>query len=170
MNSRTSRFVAVVMAAAIVAAGGYGAVRYAAGQVGPEERPATPTAVPTATPEPSVTPEPTPTPLPEPTATPLPAPEATPTGEVKGPVVPAAPGCPGCRVKASDQLPVEVKDIQLGADGKYFIPDRGDGCLYRETARGQSPEGGQSVALWAPGCEVGWRFDLATGELHPMIA
>lgn len=102
--------------------------------------------------------------------TPEPPPEATPTGEAKGPVVPAAPGCPGCRVKASDQLPVEAKDIQVGADGKYFIPDRGDGCLYRETARGQSPEGGQSVALWAPGCEVGWRFDLATGELHPMIA
>ena len=101
--------------------------------------------------------------------TPAPQPEATPTGEARGPVVPAAPGCPECRVKASDQLPVEAKDIQLGADGKYFIPDRGDGCRYEETGRGPGISGFDEVFLWAPHCEGGWTFVPSTGQLRRTI-
>ena len=71
-------------------------------------------------------------------------------------------GCPDC-VKAGDQLEVAAQDIQLGEDGKYYIPDRGDGCAYRQEGTGVWPD----VILRAPGCEVFWTYDPATGQLRP---
>jgi len=75
---------------------------------------------------------------------------------------------------------MSAAEIQLGEDGKYFIPDRGDGCLYTE--RGREPpmelSGGivlpEVVILWADaskGCERGVDFDLGedgkpTGVWH----
>jgi len=167
MNSRILKLMAVMAVAVVLGGTAYGAARYAAGQVGPEEKP--PTAVPTATAEPTATP------LPEPTATPEPPPPPpTPTTEAKGLVTPAPLGCPDCRVKASDQIRVEVKDIQLGVDGKYFVPDRGDGCLYAEAFRrpGRLPhvEGLEEVILRAPGCEITITFVPATGEIRSTIS
>lgn len=65
-------------------------------------------------------------------------------------------------------------EVQLAADGKYYIPDRGDGCAYFET--GRTPEityeGGvlpAEVMLWADGCEIGWHYEPSTGHIGPTV-
>jgi hypothetical protein len=109
---------------------------------------------------------------PGPTAPPI-TPQATASAAAPQ-VTPAALGCPDCRVKGGDELEVTAADIQLGPDGKYYIPDRGDGCAYRETYRGPVPWVGgvevEEVMLWAPGCEVGWSYHPATGRVNPVIS
>jgi endonuclease YncB( thermonuclease family) len=75
-------------------------------------------------------------------------------------------GCP--LVRLSDQLPVHADDIVLGRDGKYYIPDRGDGCYYVETARG-TLDGKEAVSLWAEGCDGGWSYVPATGQVTGML-
>jgi hypothetical protein len=65
-------------------------------------------------------------------------------------------------------LPLTPVDIGLGADGKYYVPDRGDGCAYREIAR-PTIGGQQWVMLRSELCHhFLWRFSLGTGELFPM--
>jgi hypothetical protein len=71
-------------------------------------------------------------------------------------------GCPNCPVKAFDQLETTAADVQVDSDGKYYIPDRGDGCAYRETGRSAG------VMLWAPGCELGWAYYPETGRVNPV--
>jgi hypothetical protein len=85
------------------------------------------------------------------------------------PVTPGPLGCADCKVRQRDQLPVSAQDIQMDSQGKYFIADRGDGCRYAETYRGSDYPGRQEVMLWAPGCEQGWTFLPATGELRYTI-
>ena len=89
--------------------------------------------------------------------------QATPTTGAATPrVTHGMLGCPDCG-KAGDQLGVAAEDVQLGPDGKYYIPDRGDGCAYRQEGTGVWPD----VILRAPGCEVFWTYDPATGQLRP---
>jgi hypothetical protein len=75
-------------------------------------------------------------------------------------------------VPASAQLPVEAADIQVGPDGKLFVPDRGDGCYYVEVWRAQL-KGELWLGLQAPDCsETGdlvWEFAPGTGELRPVL-
>ena len=66
---------------------------------------------------------------------------------------------------------ITASDIQLGEDGKYFVPDRGDGCEYREIGRTPEPtyEAGTlpaEVMLWAQGCEVGIAYEPSTGHVN----
>jgi len=108
----------------------------------------------------------------EPTA-PLATPEATPSG-VAAQSTPVPLGCPSCPVKAPDQLKATTADIQLGEDGKYYIPDRGDGCAYRETGRSPAMvvKGIRleaEVMLWALGCEMGLSYQPVTGRVNPVI-
>ena len=64
--------------------------------------------------------------------------------------------------------PLAPVDVGLGADGKYYVPDRGDGCAYWEIAR-PTIGGQQWVMLRSELCHhFLWRFSLATGELFPM--
>ena len=120
--------------------------------------------------------EPEPTPAGETTAQPaaqIATPETTPSA-VASQVTPVPLGCPSCPVKAPDQLKATTADIQLGEDGKYYIPDRGDGCAYFETGRiapmvvGELKIEGQ-VMLWAEGCEAGWSYEPATGRINLTI-
>jgi len=64
--------------------------------------------------------------------------------------------------------PLTPVDIGLGADGYYYVPDRGDGCEYREIAR--PTIGGQEwVMLKSELCHhFLWRFSPATSELFAM--
>jgi hypothetical protein len=105
----------------------------------------------------TATPAVTAEPSPEPSA-PSPVPEAT-----WGPL-----GCINCPVKGGQQLEVTAEDIQLGPDGKYYVPDRGDGCAYHEGGRGEFL-GVQVVSLWAPNCEQGREYEPATGRVHVLI-
>lgn len=100
-------------------------------------------AAPAATPEPS----------PEPTALPTTAPSTR-----------GALGCVDCPVKARDQLRVTAEDIRLGKDGKYYVPDRGDGCAYE-----QDTSTSWGLVLRAPGCEMFWVQVSEPGELKPVI-
>lgn len=85
---------------------------------------------------------------------------ATPTPRA---VAPASPG---------GQLPVAPGDIQLRADGKYFVPDRGDGCAYEEVSRYTNDAGALVVGLQAPNCSAPLQhvflFVPDTGELEPI--
>jgi len=55
---------------------------------------------------------------------------------------------------------VSLADVQQDAEGRFFIPDQGDGCAYFETGRT-----GLDVGLWAEGCETGFDLTLSpTGE------
>jgi hypothetical protein len=103
-----------------------------------------------SSPPPAVTPQPTPEPTTPPTV----------TQPTRG-----ALGCVDCSVKGGQALRVTAEDIQLGPDGKYYVPDRGDGCTYREDLRGVWELGVEEVILRAPGCEVFWIYVPATGEV-----
>jgi hypothetical protein len=62
--------------------------------------------------------------------------------------------------------------VELDANGKYFIPDDGDGCYYVEVWRAEL-EGELWVGLQAPDCsEAGdlvWEFAPATRGLRPVL-
>jgi hypothetical protein len=121
-------------------------------------------------------PDATPTSAAYPTAEPttqLATPDASPSG-LAGQGTPVPLGCPSCPVKAGDELDVSAEDVQLGLDDKYYIPDRGDGCAYRETGRAPAQVVGEmrlegEVMLWAPGCEIGWAYEPTTGRVNPVI-
>ncbi len=78
-------------------------------------------------------------------------------------------GCVDCRIKGGQALRVTAEDIQLGPDGKYYVPDRGDGCAYREGGR-VVVRGVEMVSLWAPGCEEGISYEPATGRVRVLIS
>jgi hypothetical protein len=105
---------------------------------------------------------------PTPTATPAATVEATPTR-------PLAPGCTDCPVKAEAQIKVTAADIQVGKDGRFYVPDRGDGCEYLQPVLASETigPGGAAlpgrVSLWALGCELGWDYEPSTGTVHPLI-
>jgi hypothetical protein len=118
-----------------------------------------PAAAPTLTPAAVASPSVSPTPAVTPEATP--APTSPPT---IAEFTPAPLGCPDCPVKAGDQLKVTAKDIQIGSDGKYYVPDRGDGCAYEQDL---STDWG--LVLRAPGCEAFWIQVAEQGEVAPVI-
>lgn len=107
----------------------------------------------------------------------------TPTITVVPPVQPepgAAPGEPMAptvvaplppsvhHVVAGDQIGARPADVNLGTDGTYQIPDRGDGCSYREVARLEN--GGKTrVVLQSLNCEVFFRYEPATGQLTAWV-
>ena len=78
---------------------------------------------------------------------PTPQPPATeePTLPPPTEVPPTVEPTPDTRVAIRD-LPT-LDQIQLGADGKYFLPDRGDGCRWIEYVRREDPEIGLEVFL-----------------------
>jgi len=168
----------IALAAVLVLAGAVGGIYATLGEAGiagdesgsvVDEEVLTPPPIPTFAVVPTTKAAPVEELVPEPTATPQPPPS-----EGKESVTPAPLGCPDCAVKATDQLRVEVKDIQLGADGKYFVPDRGDGCRYEEQwrlpSRFEQSKGLDEVLLWAPGCELIITFVPATGEIRSTIS
>lgn len=140
---------AVVLLAAGIALGGYFASQAMDGTGVAEEAEKPAAAAPAAdsSPTPAVTPDPT-----------APPSTAQPTR--------GALGCVDCRVKGGQALRVTAEDVQLGPDVKYYIPDRGDGCAYREDMRGIWELGVEEVVLRAPGCEVFWVYLPATGEVQ----
>ena len=77
-------------------------------------------------------------------------------------------GCVECEVKGGQALRLTAEDIQLGSDGKYYVPDRGDGCSYRQVEWGPLRTEGW-VTLHDPACEVFWTYLPATGEGQPWI-
>jgi hypothetical protein len=100
-------------------------------------------------------------------------PTATPTAALAATPALGALSCPDCPVKADAQLEVTAADIQLGKEGKYFIPDRGDGCAYVEIARSPATTiAGRSfpeqVTLQAEGCELMWDYEPSTGDIKPL--
>ena len=112
------------------------------------------TVSPTAAPaNPSPTAEPptgTPTSTSEPTALPPPTQPPAPT--------------PDTRVPIRD-LPT-ADQVQLGKDGKYFVADRGDGCMWVEHGRRRYESVGLRVSLFTD-CPGDFFFDFApeTGEV-----
>ena len=73
------------------------------------------------------------------------------------------------------QLRVNVEDIRQDAQGKYSVPDRGDGCAYVEVYRGSGPAsiGAEIVVLSArsnaPHCEFFYWYVPSTGQLLRLI-
>ncbi len=104
---------------------------------------------------------------PAPAATAQPSLEPTTAPTVTQPTR-GALGCLDCAVKGRDQLEVTAADIQLAPDGKYYIPDRGDGCAYQEVGRAMF-FGIETVSLWAAGCEELREYEPATGRVHVLI-
>jgi len=84
---------------------------------------------------------------------PPPSPTPTPT---------ATPPIPG--VPRSD--PPSPSEIKLGPDGKYFIPDRGDGCPWTESGRMTFLDGTVDISFRTE-CDANfsWSFRPQTGEV-----
>ncbi len=113
----------------------------------------------TATPLPTDTPEPAPTTVPPSPTAQAAAPTALPT---KIPFQPRR------------DLPT-VAEIMVDANGKYFIPDRGDGCPWfeykRETIPLVDPKGTAfTEVIFTTPCDAdfSWVYRVETGELIPM--
>jgi hypothetical protein len=66
-------------------------------------------------------------------------------------------------------MAVTAQDVKQDADGKYYIPDRGDGCEYREQLRFSS-QGKDWVLLGDPNCEFFVHYAPDTGELLTLIS
>jgi len=62
--------------------------------------------------------------------------------------------------------PPSPSEIKLGPDGKYFIPDRGDGCPWTENIRNTSADG-EITVFFETECPTNfwWGYDLSTGEI-----
>ena len=154
----------------VVSIGGLSAGAYFAYQVGPggdgddttvlagATVPASPTAL-LATLTPTAEP-PTPQPTPSPSSTALPP---TPT-QPPAPTATPDPRVPMGEIPTADQ-------IQLGKDGKYFIADRGDGCMWVEHQRDTHTELGDIVFL-STDCPVtfGYVYMVKTGEVSVLIS
>ncbi len=101
--------------------------------------------------------------LPTPTALP---PTQPPPTEPAPTDVPPAP-TPDTRVAIMDRPTLD--QIQLGKDGKYFIADRGDGCIWVEHSRTVSPDFGEEIVL-VTDCPIDFAFvyRIGTGEIFPL--
>jgi len=93
-----------------------------------------------------------------PTPTPMPPPP-TPAAAVGGP---------------RHDLP-QPSEILLGADGKYFMPDRGDGCSWVERQRRVVPRGvreGQIEITLSSSCpsDFWWVYYPDSGEVFPLVS
>lgn len=154
----------ILLALALVAGVGLGSfylVR-AIEDTGPEQAlVASPTATTTATVAalPTDTPEPTATTAPPSPTAPAALPTALPT---KIPLQPRR------------DLPTAA-EIMVDANGKYFIPDRGDGCPWFEHTRGTialaDPKGATfTEVIFTTPCDAdfSWVYRVETGELIPM--
>jgi hypothetical protein len=116
----------------------------------------------TATPLPTNTPEPAPTMIPP-----------SPTAQAALPTMARPTPMPSIPRRASLELP-DAGEIMMDANGRYFIPDRGDGCPWFEFARSTFPSGkaGETwteVSLYTP-CEtrgIFFTYRLETGEVFP---
>jgi len=154
MAGRRVVLLAIVAAVLVVCGAGVGvyvAVRYGGGGNNEQAEGATSTSTATAT---ATLPAATPTNT---------VPAATPTQ----PVVPSP--TPDTRVAIRD-LP-SADQIQLGPDGKYFLPDRGDGCRWDEYSRMSDPETGTSVFLGTD-CPADFRisFRPGSGEVFMVVS
>jgi hypothetical protein len=60
-----------------------------------------------------------------------------------------------------------ASEVKLGTDGKYFIPDRGDGCPWIESVRNTSADG-EITVFFETECpaDFWWDYNLSTGEVH----
>ncbi|MDP2950612.1 MAG: hypothetical protein Q8P22_13900 [Chloroflexota bacterium] len=166
---------ALLLALAIVvvgslSTGGVLAARYVSGLGGDEQARPAPTPTPSGPLAPATGPQwdfPSPTPGP-PTATPSPlSPQLEPTVGGTSP--------PGTEVPSPAPRSVSgvtLEGVQQTGDGRYYVPDRGDGCYYVEVWRAEL-EGELWVGLQAPDCsEAGdlvWEFDPVTGEMRPVL-
>lgn len=110
---------------------------------------------------------PTDTPAPStPTATALPPTQPPPTARPPTDVPPAP--TPDTRVPMG--LP-RADQIQLGKDGKYFVADRGDGCMWVEYLRDTSPEIGLEVFLRTDcPADFGITFRPESGLVLPLVS
>ena len=80
----------------------------------------------------------------------------------EGPTPTAVP--PGhFSTKPTPAMRPDPKDASLSADGKYSIPDEGDGCAWQETGR-ESIDGQLWVILESPQCRGQFSFAPATGD------
>jgi len=77
-------------------------------------------------------------------------------------------------------MEVSAADVQVDAEGRYFIPDRGDGCEYYQTTPDATTpvvvEGvvlPERVSLFDPdspeACPNGWDYEPSTGHLWPLV-
>lgn len=98
-----------------------------------------------------------------------PSPTSPPTQLPPTEVPPTLIPTPDTRVAIRD-LPTRDQ-IQLGADGKYFIADRGDGCRWIEHSRVMSPDVGETIVL-STDCPVdfGITYRPATGEIFALVS
>lgn len=92
---------------------------------------------------------------------------ATPEPPYLGPTPTPAPfPCP--TPKPGQSLAAPAAYIELGADGKYFRPDVGDGCVYQEASR-FAEQGQEWVLLQSATCEPDMLFAPATGEVRALV-
>ena len=103
-----------------------------------------------------------------PVMTPDKFPSATPSAHEGPTPSPVPPG--HFSTKPTPALRPQPEDAQLSADGKYSIPDKGDGCAWQEAAR-EVIDGQLWVVLESPQCTGQFWFAPETGEtrldLHP---
>ena len=79
----------------------------------------------------------------------------------------------GAITVAPTHAPAPTSDfVELDADGKYYIPDGGDGCYYVEVWRVEL-QGESWVGLQAPDCsekgDLVWEFAPASEKLRPVL-
>lgn len=110
------------------------------------------------------------------TAQPVASPTSQPPLPTNEPTQPSATEAPPT-VEPTPDTRVAIRDlptrdqIQLGADGKYFIADRGDGCAWREHSRLNDPDVGLEVILWTD-CPVDFAitFRPNSGEVFMLVS
>jgi hypothetical protein len=98
----------------------------------------------------------------------VPAPTSTANATLEPATVPPlAPATPDTRVPMG--LP-RADQIQVGKDGKYFVADRGDGCMWLEHSRETNPVIGLQVFLGTD-CPADFAvtFRPATREVIPLV-
>jgi hypothetical protein len=90
--------------------------------------------------------------------TPVPPATAEPTATPPTPAVP----------RLDKPLPSEIK---TGPDGKYYIPDRGDGCPWAESGRFPQPDGRLKILLETE-CSgnLGFWYFPETGEIILVVS
>lgn len=79
----------------------------------------------------------------------------------------------------SPQLDVDGSDIVVEPDGKLSVPDRGDGCVYKEVIRGEAEvdaegngarKAAEVVVLQDPSCDIFYWYVPSTGTTKALIA
>jgi hypothetical protein len=73
-------------------------------------------------------------------------------------------------VPRKDDIP-SASEVKQDADGKYFIPDRGDGCPWTESVRNTSADG-EITVFFETECpaDFWWSYRPSTGEIDGVIS